>query len=80
MGLQTRKHLRNTEEALAFNVSQLFPRLRAKATYSEDVEFASRKQKCFASFPFAHRCNMVINIDSKCFLVFAGLNRVNGTW
>ena len=49
------------------NVSRLFPCLRAKATYSEDVEFASRKQKCFASFPFAHPCNIVINIDSNCF-------------
>ena len=66
-GSQTRKHLRNTEEALTFNVSQLFSRLRAKATYSEDVKFASRKHKCFASFPFAHPCNVLINIDSKCF-------------
>ena len=42
------EHFGNTE-ALTLNVS----RLRAKAAYSEDVEFASRKQKCFASFPFA---------------------------
>ena len=53
VGSQTRKHFRNTEEALIFNVSRLFLRLRAKATCSEDAEFASGKQKCFASFPFA---------------------------
>ena len=53
VGSQTRKHFGNTEEALIFNVSRLFLRLRAKATCSEDAEFASGKQKCFASFPFA---------------------------
>ena len=58
----------NTEEALTFNVSRLFSRFRAKVIYSEDVKFASRKQKGFASFPLAYPCNIVINIDSKCFL------------
>ena len=67
VGSQTRKHLRNPEEALTFNVSRLFPHLRAKATYSEDVEFTPGKQKCFASFLFAQPCNIVINIDQKCF-------------
>ena len=43
----------NIEEALIFNVSRLFLRLRAKATCSEDAKFASGKQKCLASFPFA---------------------------
>ena len=38
MGAQTRKHLGNAEEALTLNVSRLFPRLHAKATYFEDVE------------------------------------------
>ena len=43
-----RNHLRNTEEALTLNISQMFPRLCTQATYFEDAEFASRKQKCFA--------------------------------
>ena len=64
---QTRNHLGNTEETLTLNVSQMFPRLRTQATYLEDAEFASRKQKCFASFLFAHQYNIVSNIDSKCF-------------
>ena len=44
----------------------MFPRLRIQATYLEDAEFAPPKQKCFASFPFTHPCNIVSNIDSKC--------------
>ena len=56
-------HLRNTEETLTLNVSRMFPCLRIQATYLDDVEFASRKQKCFASFPFAHPYNIVSNID-----------------
>ena len=64
---QTKNHLGNTEETLTFNVSRMFPRLRTQATYLEDAEFASRKQKCFASFPFALPYNIVSNIDSKCF-------------
>ena len=68
VGSQTRKHLGNTEEALTLNVSQLFPRLCAKTTYFEDGEFASWKQKCFASFSFTHPRNIVIKIDPKCFL------------
>ena len=67
-GVANKETFENTEEALTFKVSQLFPRLCAKATlYSEDAEFASRKQKCSASFSIAHPCNIVINIDSKCF-------------
>ena len=62
-----RNHLGNTEETLTLNVSRMFDRLRTQATYFEDAEFASRKQKCFASFPFAHPYNIVSNIDSKCF-------------
>ena len=57
----------NTEETLTFNVSQMFPCLRTQATYLEDAEFVSWKQKCFASFPFAHPYNIVSNIGSKCF-------------
>ena len=64
---QTRNYLGNTEETLTLNVSRIFPRLRTQGTYLEDAEFASRKQKCFASFPFAHPNNVVSNIDSKCF-------------
>ena len=67
VGEQTRNHLGNTEETLTLNVSRMFPHLRTQATYLEDAEFASRKQKCFASFPFAHPYNTVSNIDSKCF-------------
>ena len=67
MGEQTRNHLGNTEEALTLNASRMFPRLRTQATYLEDTEFASRKQKCFASFLFAHPYNTVSNINSKCF-------------
>ena len=67
IGEQMRNHLGNTEETLTFNVSRMFPRLCTQATYLEDVEFVSRKQKCFASFPFAHPYNTVSNIDSKCF-------------
>ena len=52
-----------TEETLTLNVSRMFPRLRTQATYLEDAEFASRKQKCFTSFPFAHPYNIVSNID-----------------
>ena len=40
---------------LTQNVSAaMFPRLCTQATYLENAEFAFRKQKCFASFPFAH--------------------------
>ena len=60
-------HLGNTEETLTLNVFRMFPRLCTQATYLEDAEFVSRKQKCFASFPYAHSCNTVSNIDSKCF-------------
>ena len=67
VGEQTRNHLGNNEETLTLNVSRMFPRLRTQATYFADAEFASRKQKCFASFPFAHPYNIVSNIDSKCF-------------
>ena len=67
VGEQTRNHLGNTEETLTLNVSRMFPRLRTQATYLEDAEFPSRKQNCFASFPFAHPYNIVSNIDSKCF-------------
>ena len=67
VGEQTRNHLGNTEETLTLNVSRMFPRLRPQATCLEDTEFASRKQKCFASFPFAHPYNIVSNINSKCF-------------
>ena len=63
VGEQTRNHLENTEET----VSRMFPCLHTQATYLEDAEFASRKHKCFASFPFAHSYNIVSNIDSKCF-------------
>ena len=68
VGQQTRNHLGNTEETLTLNVSQMFPRLGTQATYLEDAEFASRKQKCFASFPFAHPYNIVSKINSKMFL------------
>ena len=44
VGSQTRKHLRNTKEALTFNVSGLFSLLLAKTIYSEDTESASPKQ------------------------------------
>ena len=57
----------NTEDTLTLNVSRMFPRLRTQATYLEDAEFAPRKQKCFASFLFAHPYNIVSNINSKCF-------------
>ena len=43
IGVQTRKHLGNTEEALTLNVSRMFPHLRILATYFEDREFASQK-------------------------------------
>ena len=67
-GEQTRNLLGNTQETLTLNVSRMFPRLRTQATYLEDAEFVSRKQKCFASLPFApHPYNIVTNIDSKCF-------------
>ena len=62
-----RNHLGNTEDRLTLNVSRMFPRLHTQATYLVDAEFVSRKQKCFASFPFAHPYNIVSNIDSKCF-------------
>ena len=70
-----RNHLGNTEEKLTLNISRMFPRLRTQATYLEDAEFASQKQKCFASFPFAHTYNIVSNIDflQQCFLVCADL-------
>ena len=45
----------------------MFPRLLTQATYLQDAEFASWKQKCFAFFPFAHTYNTVSNIDSKYF-------------
>ena len=64
---QRRNHLGKTEETLTLNVSRTFPRLHTQATYLENAEFAFRKQKCFASFPFAHPYNSVSNIDSKCF-------------
>ena len=66
-GEQTRNHLRNTEETLTLNVSRMFPCLHTQATYVVDAEFASRKQKYFASFPFAHPYYIVSNIDLKCF-------------
>ena len=44
VGAQTRKHLGNIEETPTLNVSRMFPSLRT-ATYLEDAEFASRKQK-----------------------------------
>ena len=56
-------------ETRALNVSPLFLRLCAQATYFEDAEFASRKQTVFAYFSFAHSCNIVSNIDSKCFCI-----------
>ena len=59
--------LGNTEETLTLNVSRMFPHLCTQATYLEDAEFASQKQKCFASFPFAHPYNIVNNTDSKRF-------------
>ena len=67
VGEQTRNHLGNTEETLTLSVSRMFPHLHTQATYLEDAEFASWKQKCFASFPFAHTYNIVSNINSKCF-------------
>ena len=66
-GEQKRNHLGNTEETLTMNISRMFNRLRTQATYLVDAELASQKQKCFASFPFAHPYNTVSNIDSKCF-------------
>ena len=51
VGEQTNNHLENTEETLTLNVSRMFPRLRTQAKYLEEAESASRKQKCFASFP-----------------------------
>ena len=56
-----------TWETQTLNVSRMFPCLRTQATYLEDAEFVSRKQKCFASFLFAHPYNIVSHIDSKCF-------------
>ena len=67
IGQQTSNHLGNTEETLTLNVSWMFPCLRTQATHFEDAEYASRKQKCFASFPFANPYNIVSHIDSKCF-------------
>ena len=64
VGEQTRNYLGNSEETLTLNVSRMFPRLRTQATYLENAEFASRKQKCF---PYSHPYNIVSNIDSKCF-------------
>ena len=55
----------------------MFPRLRTKATHLEDAEFAPRKQKCFASFPFANSYNIVSNIDSKCFYSNVSSLRLN---
>ena len=51
IGAQTRKHLGNTEETLASNVSRLFLHLRTQAIHFEDVEFASWKQKMFCFLP-----------------------------
>ena len=48
---QTRKHLGNIEETLTLNASRLFPRLLTQATYFEDAEFASRKQRMFCFLP-----------------------------
>ena len=67
LGKQPRNHLGNTEEILILNVFRMFPRLRTQVTYLEDAEFASRKQKCFASFRSAHPYNIVSNIDSEYF-------------
>ena len=67
LGEQTSNYLGNTEETLTLNVSRMFPSLHTQGTYLEGAEFASKKQKCFASFPFAHPYNIVSNIDSKCF-------------
>ena len=54
MAEKTRNHLGNTEETLTLNVPRMFPRLLTQAIYLEDAELESWKQKCFASFPFAH--------------------------
>ena len=67
VGVQTRKHLVNTGETLTLNVSRLFPRLRPQATYFEDVVSASRKQKTFCFFLFAHPCNIMSTIGLKSF-------------
>ena len=52
MGAQTRKQLGHNEEPLTSNASRMFPHLRTQATYFEDVELASRKQKVFCFLLF----------------------------
>ena len=63
VGEQTRNHLANIGKTLTLNVSIMFPRLRTQATCLADAEFASRKQTCLASFPFAYPYNIVSNIE-----------------
>ena len=78
MGEQTRNHLENTEETLALNVSRMVPCFRIQATYLEDAEFASQKQKMFCFFPV---CSLMQHCDQhwlkmflqQCFVVCVGL-------
>ena len=66
-GGANKESVEKQEETLTLNVSRMFPRLRAQATYLEDAEFASQKHKSFASFLFVHPYNIVSNLNSKCF-------------
>ena len=59
VGSQMREHFGDTEDTLTLNVSRIMTRLHTLARYVDVV-------KCFASMPFAHRCNIVSNIDTKC--------------
>ena len=65
------------EEAMTLNVSRMLSRLHTHATYVEDAEFVSRKQKYFVLFLFAHPSNIVSdmnkNVSASMFLVCAGL-------
>ena len=77
LGVQKRRHLRNTEGTQTMNVSPLFPRLHSHATYVEDVEFASQKPKRFLPSRFLTHATLwatlTQNVFRQCFLVCASI-------
>ena len=64
-GEKTRNHLGNTEETLTLNVSECFLVCVPKQHILKTQNLRLRSKKYLASF--LHSCNIMSNIDLKCF-------------
>ena len=67
MGMQTGEHLTDIEETLTLKFTDCFHVCVAKQHILKTQNLHLRSKKCFAFFSFVHPCNIVRNIDSKCF-------------